>query len=546
MISALLIVGCAEEAAAPPPERPVEGCTSDAVCPTGLRCAEGACVGEAAPNAPLWLRVLPPRDDPVAAVEIGPIAFADVPVFQLDDALVLPESVDIEGRVAHESTPGSRVAVQVTARPVTGLEAGTRLTYSAESVSLPGDVRFRLALTPWWPTVDGSSPPLIRYVIRLVPDPTALPPWESIEPAPLTDEARQYNLPAESRLAVVRGSVVGDFPLQNLRVRAVNASGARVSSESVTDLEGQFTVRFWPSDTPRTVQLLIGSTAAEQPLPDLVVSVELPPEGADPLPPVLVRLDDIGTTQMRRGRVVERDSVGDRPVAGARLRFRGTVGAGTFNASALTDADGQFAARLYAGEYVVDVEPPVATGLRLARRLIELGADSNADDIEFALRPRTLSSGRVVDPAGEPLIRGRIEARLVRARYGDARLESPDDTPPVREHEAALDDQGAFEFELDPGDHVLSVTPTSDSGLPVVEHLITVPAAQTSAVKIGEIAVPPAAAIRVTLHDERGNPVDGATVEAWWRGEGDVAARLAGAATSDKAGDVRLAVPTPR
>jgi hypothetical protein len=551
----LALAGCVDETDAPTSTAPLRrGCDVDDDC-APLRCVERACVGEAAPEYDLALRVVPPADSPSGEVEIQGVRFDDGPSLVVSEPVFVPDEVTVIRRVL---TPRREpVAGTVTAVARDALSGRPLITSGATAATTDG-ARFSLTLAPTWPTLVESFQ-CTTFALRVVPDRERLPPF--VQEGVLFGDCGSTGdvvLPADppqsmadppircggdpGGLHVICGRFLvsreNPTPLP-VQVFARDAEGRAVSTRAESDADGQFAVALWPSDQPRRITLHIESARpTEQPLPRMDVSVDEPatsPELASRLLPLY--LGDIGRVFPARGRVVGLRGTDEEPLFAATVRFRGAVGSGEFVTSVETTRDGSFAANLYPGEYVIDVDPG-ATDFRLLRTRVTLSPDGAPTNL--TLRPRTVATGRLVDPAGRPLADATISTTLVRARYADPRLEREGEAPPPRSDLATTDEDGRFTLRLDPGDHVLTVTPARDRGLPMLRIQRTVPADQP--VDLGEIAVPSAAVLAFSLLDDREAPLSGVRVEAWALRSG-LDAVLVGEGLSGTDGRVTVVVP---
>jgi hypothetical protein len=529
------------------PSPPARGCHDD--CPAALSCVHGACVGAAAPQYDVVLRITPPAASPVGAVEVRDVAFGGSPVLEAPD-LPVPDRATTVRRVLRPSTRGDRpVTATVTAR-AEAAETPPPLGAEASTVETAEGPRFALSLPPYWPAIDGSQDCTL-YRLRVVPaEAEELPPYEQ---GGLSlgcgGPAEDVILPAgPDGLQTLRGDVLvsADNPTPiAVQVVARDDDGRPVSTSVTTDAPtqvGHFEIRFWPAEAERHVTLRIEPVQQhDRPLPRVDVPVTVPAVGAA-APDLVIYIGDVGRVFTVHGRVAGLQGTTGAPLGGATLRFRGAIGNGQFETSAASARDGTFEVNLYPGEYLVDVDPG-ATDFRLLRSRLMI-ADGGGT-LDLALRPRTPVAGRVVGPDGAALPGALIEARLVRAQYADPQLERPGEAPPARTDQATADADGRFTLKLDPGDHVLTVTPPADRGLPRLQVQRTVPADQP--VELGALTVPPAAVIALKLStearaDRPAAPLSNAKVEAWVLG-GTGGPVLAGDGLSDADGQVTVIVP---
>ena len=453
--------------------------------------------------------------------------------------LQIPARVVLVGRALTADTPAVEVAVGAIAlaqSSVTG--EGTSINGSAVLAS--GRPRFTFTLAPCWPDLLGTCKDNV-YTFRLTPDPTALPPAE-FRDVTLRDEATQeerpFALPGPSAPPSLSGDVklLDGTPLHGLTLYGVDEAGQRATTEALTDLGGDFSVRYWSHYAGHRIQLLATSKDTNRPLPRIVQSLTLPQAGTRPLP-IHVIVPDIGSTFTAQGRVLD---LGGTPVVGAQLHFGTALAAGPFEASSLAGADGRFSVTLYPGDYTVDVSPSIGTGLRLLRTHVV--AEATGAPIEIHLKSLVPVTGRVTWPDGTPLAQTQVAAQLEVEAAGRPELTDPTVQPPTRVVEGETDARGVFTLLLDTGRQRLTISPIEGLGLPAFTHRFEVPIEAGLAVDLGDVPVQPAGVIALTVDDIRELPVIGATVQVWRTDLTDGPAKVA-ESTTDGAGHVVLRVP---
>lgn len=514
------------------------GCTADEACPTGLRCQARACVGGAAPLGTYALRIVPGNGDGRAAVELEDLRFTGTPTLVLETPLPVPKAAVLTGTA--QTADGLRPATSATARPSRGLTQRPLVISSSAELQSGG---FELALAPWWPTLVGGARQ-ITYQVRL--EPQDLPPWRiDVLQVESGDQARTLDLPDTANLVTLSGVVVvseaNPSPLRDLEVVALDAEGRTVSTTGRTDTAGAFSVQIWPEDAARELVLRAKAAAEDRPLPVLTQPISVAADGR--AAPATLYLGESGPTFNLTGAVRGTNLAGDTvPVPGATVRLRATVGNGAFALSTRTDAEGQYRAVVYPGDYVVDVEPPIdpELPLRLTRRTVTLSAEVSTFDLNPL--PRSAVYGQVVDAAGEPVGSASLTAELAEARYGDPRLNQPGEVPPARRVTGLTGPDGTFALTLDPGVHALTVSPPPERGLPVTALSIEVSGEQGRPVDVGTLTVPAAAVVVLEVSDDTGGALNQATVELWRVAEPPV--RLA-TSTSNADGRVVLVMPNP-
>lgn len=514
---------------------PASGC--DDVCPAELICMHGACVGALAPEWPVALRILPRSDDPLAPAEMRSIDWGGVVVRELPP-LPLSARVPLQGRaLVTRGGVTETIRVRSSAVALQGISAQS-LTATGDIVDEADGSRFVLSVAPFWPTDAGGRRGVV-YSLTLRPEVTEqYPPWRVEQLRVPADGAPiEVALPTADELPTVGGEVLfgpdNGNPVVGVRVFAVDGEGRRISTEATTDATGAFSLRFWPSEVERAVTLRVRPTVEASELPAVDTPYQVAGGGGENSF-ARVYLGRLQSTFELSGQITD----GVEPVPGALIRMQGEVGNGTYEVSAgPTDAEGRFSATLYPGRYRLDIEPPADSPYRLVRLESDFGP---ADAPVYTLQPRTAIRGEVLDPGGSPIEAARVQARLTVARFADPELVTEDGPQPGRTWQSETDDGGRFVLQLDPGDHVITVTPPASTGLPVSEHPLTVPALGSDLPPV-ELQVPPAAALVLSLRDGDAAPAADVVVEAW-RTDLDPPVRVA-EATSDADGAVVLRVP---
>ena len=499
---------CEDDASAAAPPCGEEG------CPTDLRCVADACVGETGPVYPITLRVLP-TDAALGPVELANLRFADSPLLALPDAIALNAVVPVSGQVLgpdDRSQPVRRLVVE----PIGGVAAQSLTVEGTFSPINP--TLFAFSLTPFWPTIADPAdralvldPQAVKYRVRAAL--RDLPPWEDDLVWDPTDRQVVVRVESTEDMPGIQGEVrLNDLPLRDIRVVALDpATGRQISNDSYTDETGTFAVRLWPTRAAQPVELAFDSADPARPLFTHRVPVTTPANGF--AAPIRVDLPDSGPsvrTTVRVGQVQ-----GDTRVALASVdvQLRRSIATGEHRVRGRTNANGEFSALVFPGDYVIDLAPSVVTALRLSRLKQPLGAQVT----ELTARPRTAISGAVVDADARPVADARIEATLLEAHYADETLARPNEAIPHRNFETQTDAAGRFLLTLDPGRHRLLINPPAASGLPPFIKLLDFQGEQPRTEVA--IALPPAAVVSGTLVDSDGAAVTSAFVEVWVEGE---------------------------
>ncbi len=202
------------------------------------------------------------------------------------------------------------------------------------------------------------------------------------------------------------------------------------------------------TDTPRRFIILLGLLVLSSLLfAGTVVTAQVPARDQPKTPRA--------GTGVIRGRVVRADT--GEPLRRVEVRVdEWSTGGLDGPAATMTDAEGRYAlTELPAGRYQLKAKRggyvEVAYGQRRPferGRPLELGEGAVLQNVDFALPPGAVVTGRVVDEIGEPV--AHVFVSLARRKYinGARRL--------VGESGSATDDRGEFRvFGLPPGDYVI-------------------------------------------------------------------------------------------
>jgi len=477
--------------------------------------------------------MLPRPGDDIPSVELRSIQFGESPVLDMGN-IRLPKASRLTGRVRLPS--GEGLEVRASARATTGL-LELALNYQGESFRDLDGPGFSISLPQAWPTDTGSLRSVL-YEMTLFPDDAdRLPPWRVTDfRVPDGDPTVVMVLPEPAQMPRLDGDVrVSDSnptPISGMRVYATDAGGRRISSETVTNESGEFSLYFWPAPQARNVTIRLRRTGESGPVPDLERVVLIPGIVGEDAPFESFVLGTIGDAFQVSGQVGAPDAI-----PGASIRFRGQVGNGIFGIDVpTTDEEGRFKATLYEGLYSIDVVAPPQSRYRLARFQLPI---VEGDTLTLAPEPRAAMTGLVVDPAASPVQQARIRAELITPTYADLDLNRAEQSAPSRTRQVETDAEGRFALLLDPGAHRLHVEIAPRRGLPAVQMPITIPPLDTSIPGV-RVAIPPAAALVADLITADGRPAGGVAVEAW-RTDTTPPRRIA-AAVTDQNGSLTLAI----
>ena len=435
-------VGCTLELPEAPPAESLRLCESAADCVDGQVCEVGFCVVETAERELVAVQLTPPNTSaylteqyPAVELEQG----SELPDLQLLRPVLMMGTVFERGGDAPNA-----VAAQLLLHRVSPSIPGRNLRFQSQSNR---DTGFSLQL------------PQGEYDITVLPERADLPP-HTLRGVPVrVDVHYDIELPASAEYTRLRGRVVyttddgENKPLAGIRVRAVDAADATVSTTMQTLEDGLFEVLV--RDTESRVDLVLSPVEEVRILPRVVVEdVEL--TGKD----VQVGDQSLGHVEPQ-GRPVFGVVRGEDGalVPSARLVFSGVVGNGVVNVTTETDTAGSFDLRLPAGRYNVVLVPGPDSDYAVTELSgLDLLAEGDVPDSLSELRlPRKAKvTGLMLNPVGEPIPAAIVEFRL---QFLNSAAAAGTQNVSTR-----TDADGWFEIRVHPGVYEIEAIPGEGSG----------------------------------------------------------------------------------
>ena len=417
-------------------------CEADGDCADGSVCEVGFCVVPTTEREIVAVQLTPPNTSEFLTEQF--------PMVELEQGSQLPalqilRPVLLTGTVTENGAAGpAPVAAQLLLRRVNPSIEGRNLRFQSQSNR---DTGFALQV------------PQGEYDIIVLPDRADLPP-HTLRGVPVQVDV-QYDiaLPAREDYTRLRGRVVyttaegENSPLGGIRVRAVDALDATVSTTMETREDGLFDVLV--RDTESTVALVLSPSEEVRILPRVVITgVQL--TGKD------VQLGDqsLGVVQTHGRPVfgVVRGADGE-AVPGARLVFTGDVGNGVVNVIAQTDTAGSFDLRLPAGRYAV-VLVPGADSVWAVTELADIDLTRTGDVPEVlaavTLPRKARVTGAMLSPTGDPVPNAVVEFRLQSLVTADPAA--------TQNFSSRTDDDGRFDLLVHPGVYEVEAIPGEGSG----------------------------------------------------------------------------------
>jgi len=559
VVVALWMMGCESrlesDAAEADYGRPI-GCLSDEDCAGVESCQFGLCSPVESADLAVSLQFSPPdyRSDLVAQQVVNvPIRIGQsLPDF----ALAAP--IRVSGAVSYSGTSGLGGSADVRLRRVDGIpgqEFATNVTTSRNSGT------FSVLLPPGF--YDVSIAPeyanLPRYEVRNV-EIAALGVNACPEDNTTFCQVWSFALPAPEDHIALRGVVERridgmNMPVAGARVSASSADGLIVTTEAVTDASGAFVVFVPPRDQTYifTVRRSQDTNAGE-------LSLDLPVLDFSPYAfsreaddaRVVLAIGDLALPARVTGRVLDQGGAGTAKavvlIHGRQEAFPDEPGAQHVTHSVLSRAltsedlsvDGEFQVELPPGNYemlAASTEPGAGVSFVVDLTVEPGDVIYSGGPLELQLSESTAVSGAVVDEQGVPLSGVTVSAELRDIYSRPAELFPL--TRALFGQTVESDASGDFELQLAPGTYSLTAVPAAESGLARKSEQFVVDGFNASL----ELQLEQGGAVAGRIVTSDGEPIAGATVEAWTADPTNPA--LIDRAVADERGQYRLVIAAP-
>ncbi len=515
-------------------------CVDDVDCEQGV-CSAGICIDDSAASVDVAIEVLRSSADVSGLTPASWMFGAKTATGSTDRDLDLPATRQVRGAVRWNDArvpatlrfvrrmaqPLEPVAVEVeTLREAAGSRDSVDYDFSVvlvagetyDVVVLPTtDMVMATTIEEYAPALR-SLPPL--YLELAIDDGDPTEPFRfDIAFASDLAEPCVTNQDTGCTLETQVVSIDGNEPVPEprLQVRAIDMSDGRVvSSIGETDENGRVAIRI--NDSASDYWIRVTSNVGRAPFP--AVSVDPDVAFADDPVEKIIYIPRLSPIQVS-GRV--RD-VGDRPVAGATVRFLSTgifdnteLGLeGSFSASTTTNEDGTFGVELLAGFYSISVTPPADTDNTWGVLHTEVVVGGELTATEDLIVPSQIGlSGWVTTFRDEAAPGLTVVARARSAA---------DSITMHRTQEVVSNSVGAFSMSVDEGVYDLHVKVPSETGFPwLVEPDLSMTAVRGDLERAYRL-VPPIA-IRGFVRASDGSPVADAPIRGYMLLEAEGQAR---------------------
>ncbi len=226
-----------------------------------------------------------------------------------------------------------------------------------------------------------------------------------------------------------------------------------------------------------------------------------------------------------------------------------------FQVASASDADGKFAANLLPGKYDIVVIPDASSKYALSLETWTIDVNDLGKGRTLKVKPvsrllgqaRTPSEGVAVGIPARLTASSSEEMSLLEAAFSSGASSLLASLP--RTSTAYTDSLGVFELLADPGRLDLSLRPPSTTNFPwLVRRNIAIDASQPQALEFGALTLAAPVVLVGTLLTPEGPPLAGATLRAWLApapstSEMRPSAIVIGEAATDDAGNYRLLLP---
>jgi len=501
----LLVVGALALAA---------GCTSK---PNGARvtCSPPECPNDS--TLLLVAEVDPPSDSQMVRQEFGAVTIDQQNGFF---SLALDPQVTLSGTVQVASgTTGKNLAATVVATRPSRIIGRPDVVYQATVDPITGSYSLVVSRN-----LDNES-----YTVRVTPTDASLVPPKTMHVHADADKEVDVAFEAPLTLPELHGTILDSLqqPVAGMQVQATTLATATtppvvVSTTTVTDAKGAYSIRLLPSPPDKVVLSATPTMLAADDLPLLSRTVDTSKLGptsslaasltVPPLPaPVAVSYNVTGTGT----------SGAAMPVTAATCVFSADVTdphatdgtTAVHHAASMTDpVTGAVTVTLIPAAtgsrtYVVTVTPDAAQPFATKTTAINVGAAGYGPDIILSLRAQL--SGRVLDADGKPLhnlmvvpAAATLAATLAPTAY------SVTATP----QQASAGTDGRFSLRVDQGDWDVGLVPPADAMLP---RLWLTELNLNQDVDVGTVTLPRGVMVHGEVRDPMGAPLPHANVRIY-------------------------------
>jgi len=344
----------------------------------------------------------------------------------------------------------------------------------------------------------------LAYEFTFIPDDTTLPTF-LFSRTVSTSARMDIVLPRKDAYRHVNGVVVTDA-LTNTPI-----SGALVSckgdtpscTSAITDSEGQFSITLEPGDGTVTIRVALSKASIPFPTRTFVYDGDT---SLDAESFQVLSVGPIPATQTISLQVVGDSADGFVKIPSAQVLLSGQAAGGDVSASGLTDAEGLLTLSLLEGTYAVAVLPGAEAKFASTQVSLDLSALQGGAFV-IPLEARARVSGQVLDRSTGAAVQN-VAVSLITNRL--LIFENLEDSLPDVSFSAVTDADGRFDMGYDPGQYAISITPSSQSGLPRFSQ----PNLDLSGGdKSLTIRMSDAALVKGRISDVQGTPVSNAQVQ---------------------------------
>jgi hypothetical protein len=496
--------------------------------------ANGASVTCAPPECPadstllLVAEVDPPSDSQLVRQEFSSVTLdAATGLF----VLALDAQVTLTGTV--------QIGAGATAKPVAATVVATR---PSRIVGRP-DVVYQATVDPtngsYTLVVSRSLDGAEKYAVRVTTTDLSLSPPKTMLVAADSDKRVDVTFDPPLGLPELHGTILDSLqqPVPGMQVQATSVPAdanavALVSTTTVTDASGAFSLRLAASPPAQVLLTATPTMLADDGLPSLLRTVDTTKLGPTNAMTANLTMPPLPATALVSYKIVGTGTSGAMmPVTSATCVFSADVSdphaadgtVATYRTSAMTDLSGEVDVELIPTEsgnrtYDVTVTPDATQPFATRTTTVNVAPQGGfGPAIELSLRSQL--SGRVLDPDGKPL----HSLMVVPAPSTLATALGPQPlAAATTPQQATAGSDGSFSLRLDGGLWDVGLIPPADSMLP---RLWLTELDLTSDLDVGAVTIPRGVMVHGVVHDPSGAPLAHAAVRLYTMASGNSACR---------------------
>lgn len=289
-----------------------------------------------------------------------------------------------------------------------------------------------------------------------------------------------FEIPPDDDYPRLKGKIVAagkdGKPIKDLTLQVFSAEGKIISGTCTTNENGAFSMWLSAKEKPHAIRIRMRNTANPHPQIDIPFSPALLTKGQhiDLGTLAIGHIDQLvrvhGTVNVLRNQALPQAHVHLIGKIQLKGQFEGKPLMGHYRIDTSADANGNFEAFVFPGDYVVDVLPPVESTNQWARASLHIPDLNASKKLEVSLQQKPSITGKVCEKgqAGDcskTISQTQIKAVWRQPLNMTITRDALDIVPPTSNETKLSQDNGWYTLPLDPGVYDLLFIPPDGSQL---------------------------------------------------------------------------------